>query len=481
MQPTATLPVTPSMRLDHRQADAAIGALIGLAVGDALGAPFEFGPAGQYRRRFPQPVIGGAGEMTGGGGFGWAPGEFTDDTQMALALAESLVALGALDADDLWQRWRDWASSANDVGSITGTSLAHDSYVGAAAAAHERLRRSAGNGALMRVAPVGVAFAAVEGDDVTEQCMQVAYAQAALTHHDPAAGWGAAVWAELIRRTILGADPLRELDEVLSHVPAEVRAAFEPLVADDWSPDHPGAPSNGSVWGCLAEALWAVRHHHTFHDVVVAAVDLGGDTDTVAAVAGALAGARHGMQQIPSRWSTYVHGRVGDVRYDNTALQRLAHRLTGRAPRPASPADSPAGPQELLDGVWAADLGQATRHCTDRTDVAVLSLCRTDGVFAHVPNRRELFLFDEEGDHNPSLEHVLADAVDTVEAWRAEGRDVLVHCHGGRSRTALVVKAVAMRQHGWTEEQAHEWLLEEWPHYGLWNRTFRTVLQGGPA
>ena len=72
-------------------------------------------------------------------------------------------------------------------------------------------------------------------------------------------------------------------------------------------------------------------------------------------------------------------------------------------------------------------------------------------------------------------------SVDTVEAWRAEGRDVVVHCHGGRSRTALVMKALAMRHHGWTEQQAHEWLLEQWPHYGLWNRSFRTVLQDGWA
>ena len=66
----------------------AMGALLGSAVGDALGAPFEFGPAGQYSAQFPQPVLGGAGEMIGGGSFGWAPAEFTDDTQMTLALAE---------------------------------------------------------------------------------------------------------------------------------------------------------------------------------------------------------------------------------------------------------------------------------------------------------------------------------------------------------------------------------------------------------
>ena len=72
----------------------AIGALVGSAVGDALGAPFEFERPGLYRSMYPEPVLAGPGEMRGGGGFGWKPAEFTDDTQMALALAESLAGLG---------------------------------------------------------------------------------------------------------------------------------------------------------------------------------------------------------------------------------------------------------------------------------------------------------------------------------------------------------------------------------------------------
>ena len=109
MQHAATA-IVPTRSLDHGQSDAAIGALIGLAVSDALGAPFEFGAAGEYRGQYPEPVLGGVGEMTGGGGFRWAPGEFTDDTQMALALAESIIATRSLDLADLWQRWRDWAA-----------------------------------------------------------------------------------------------------------------------------------------------------------------------------------------------------------------------------------------------------------------------------------------------------------------------------------------------------------------------------------
>nr|WP_254552669.1 ADP-ribosylglycohydrolase family protein [Kitasatospora sp. MMS16-BH015] len=83
----------------------AVGAVVGSAVGDALGAPFEFGPAGQYSARFPD----GHGEPAGGGG--WDPGEATDDTQMAVLVGQSLVECGGLDPADLFARFRQWAAA----------------------------------------------------------------------------------------------------------------------------------------------------------------------------------------------------------------------------------------------------------------------------------------------------------------------------------------------------------------------------------
>lgn len=461
----------------------AIGAFLGAAVGDALGAPFEFGAPLAYRTKYPLPVIGDRGEMTGGGGFGWAPGEFTDDTQMALALAESMLAHDGIDSTDLWQRWRAWAATARDVGVITSAALARPEWAGAATAAHDDLGRSAGNGALMRTVAVGLWFAARShldaAGDITERTMQAALQQSALTHHDPAAGWGAAIAAELVRRTILGDDPIAELADVVGRVPAAVVPMFATMLHPDWQPGSAAEPGNGSVWGCLAQAVWALRHHESFHDVVTAAIDLGGDTDTVACVAGALAGARCGMQAIPSRWTTYVHGSLdtpeGTVQYDNASLQALAIRLLGRFPGPLNSPDPTVGPQQVLPGVFAADLTGASRAAGD--GFAVLSLCRTGGAFAGVPMRREVYLFDQDAhDANPSLHSAVRDAVDTIDAWRAEGRQVLVHCHGGRSRTALVLKAYAMRLHGWSADDAHEWLLDEWPAYQPWNGTFMHFL-----
>ena len=190
----------------------AMGVVIGAAVGDALGAPFEFGDAGQYGARFPQPVLGGRGEMIGGGGFGWAPGEFTDDTQMAMVLAEVLVRHRGYDPDTLWAWFRSWARTARDVGMRTASSLAHADWRSVPSDA----RNGAGNGALMRAFPLALAFLGADVD--TRQ--DVVLAQAALTHPDPAAGWGAWLAVEMMCAGVLGDDPFVALATGTGSVPS---------------------------------------------------------------------------------------------------------------------------------------------------------------------------------------------------------------------------------------------------------------------
>src|SRR3954468_22426163 len=118
--------MTPRMHRSHRVA----GAMVGSAVGDALGAPFEFGPPGRFSARFPSPARGEKTEMCGGGSLGWAPGEFTDDTQMALLTAESLLERGGIEGADLFGRFRRWAVLAPDVGiqtrAVLGSGLPWD-------------------------------------------------------------------------------------------------------------------------------------------------------------------------------------------------------------------------------------------------------------------------------------------------------------------------------------------------------------------
>ncbi|MEX1106149.1 MAG: ADP-ribosylglycohydrolase family protein [Ilumatobacteraceae bacterium] len=441
----------------------AIGALAGAAVGDALGAPFEFMPRGTFTMMFPAPVLGGTGEMAGGGSFGWAPGEFTDDSQMGVALAESLLDIGGYDPDAVWARWRAWATTARDIGITTARSLAHADWREVSPAA-----RGAGNGALMRAFPLALAFLDARDDDLRDVVLH----QAALTHTDPAAGWGAWIAVEMMRFAIVGDDPFVELPSLIDDLPDAVRRAYAEILSPEWTPGHEG-PSNGSVWGCLAQAVWAVRNTTTFEDAVVAAVSLGDDTDTVACVAGAIAGAMYGVQAIPSRWATYVHGSVqsadGLVHYRWADLHGLALRLIGLTGRPDTEPEEVAGPAEVAPSLFAADLLGAT---TAPTDWAVVSLCRTGDRFGGHAVRRQVFLIDDDGDHNSALDVAVRDAVDSVDAFLAEGRTVVVHCHGGRSRTGLVLKAWKMRRDGIDERAAHHWLAGRWHRYADYNDSF---------
>jgi ADP-ribosyl-[dinitrogen reductase] hydrolase len=363
----------------------AIGAVLGSAAGDALGAPFEFGPAGRYSERFPAPVLGGVGEMTGGGSFGWAPGEFTDDTQMAIVQAESILEHGGVDGADLFERFRVWATGAPDVGIQTAAALHSGLPWDRAAIAHyERTPRGgAGNGSLMRSTPTAVRYASASVDET----VQVARDTAIITHGDPAAGWGTALFHVTVRAALNGDDALAALEEQLDQLPPD-QDRYRRMLAPDWTPATMEVP-NGSVWGCLAQAVWAVRSTTAFADAVVSAIDLGGDTDTVAAVTGGLAGAVYGVQAIPSRWVTYLHGHVttsgGRRRYDAVHLNELALRLIDKEPQEIAPLGDGIGPTEIAPGVFAANLRAAAHTPTDH---AVISLCRTNRTLDDHPVRR---------------------------------------------------------------------------------------------
>jgi ADP-ribosylglycohydrolase len=211
----------------------ALGAVIGSAVGDALGAPFEFGPPGEYSRKFPAPVIGGIGEMVGGGAIGWEPGEFTDDTQMAIVQAESLLACDGVDGADLFERFRVWAKAAADVGNQTravfNSSLPWDQAP--AEHFHRNPRGAAGNGSLMRATPTAVRFASSSPDDTV--C--AAQATSAITHGDPAAGWGTALYHLMIRAALRGDDPFVVLDQGLARLPTD-QARYVTMLAPAWQP-----------------------------------------------------------------------------------------------------------------------------------------------------------------------------------------------------------------------------------------------------
>lgn len=301
--------------------DRAVGAVLGSAAGDALGAPYEFGPPG---------CLGERGEEMRGGG-GWDPGEATDDTQMAVLVGESLLERGGLDLPDLFARFRRWAAAEpKDIGLQTEDVLTGGLPWDRAAAEHFRVNaRAAGNGSLMRASTSAVYFAPA-GREAT---MDAARRIAALTHGDRAAWEGTAVLHELVRVALDGADPLSALPSVLDAVHPDHRERYARVLAPDW---HPALATefNGAVWPCLGSAVWALRTTTGFAQAVRAAVDLGGDADTVAAVTGALAGAVYGGAAVPEEWTGPLHVPLpgfGTRVLDAQALRTLAHRLAGAA------------------------------------------------------------------------------------------------------------------------------------------------------
>ena len=455
------------LKRSHRSA----GLIIGAAVGDALGAPFEFERGGTYAERFPSSELGGIGEMIGGGSFNWSPAEFTDDTQMALALALSIIENDGFDPDHVWTYWRSWAKTANDIGNTTRHALSFDDWRDVS---HPNPDSTAANGALMRAFPLALL------DLPREELQQIVLQQGQMTHAHLSASWGAWLGLSMMHSAVHGNDPFETLDRELEQMPQDMAEKIEPLLTPEWEPTS-NRINNGSVWGCLADAVWAVRNSQSFEEAVVNAVNLGDDADTVGCVAGALAGAMYGIQAIPSRWTTYLNGVVetphGSEHFDNSRLNSISRDLAKLGAPPQVEDEASAGPEEVEERLWAANRFGATKA---PQDWAIISLCLVGNRFKNHEFRREIYLIDQPGDANPTLELAVSDAVESIDAFLDEGRNVLVHCHGGRSRTGLILKAWKMKKEGWSgpdgERLAHYWLAQEWNLYQ--NTHFQQFLRG---
>ena len=322
----------------------------------------------------------------------------------------------------------------------------------------------------MRVSPVGIAGSKY-GLLWTEA---TAREQAKVTHHDPRTVEASVIAAVSMAGIISGQFP--NIDEALiyaisNHTNVEMRHYFnqllEPSVKDD-------DESNFNGYICLRDAVRAVRFTSNYADAVEYAVNLGGDADTVAAVAGAFAGALYGMQEIPVRWATYVHGYVNDREITLEDLQAMAVQLAGGSWKKRSPNyNGKLEPQQIHPaGVYATNLAGLELAYDD---FAVVSLCRTFGDNLRFPFRAQFFLIDEPG-ANPSLLHVIKEAVETINDFLAKDKKVLVHCHAGASRTGLILKAWYMATEGATPQEADEWLQELWDPYRKSNGDFTIAL-----
>ncbi len=288
------------------------GAFLGLAVGDSLGAAVEFSPPGMFA-----PVTG----YRGGGPHGLGPGEWTDDTSMALALADSIAHAG-WDVNDQARRyalwWREGKYSVTgrcfDIGNTTRRALAEFERSADAHTCADRSEDASGNGSIMRLAPVPIHYAQLYPNHIdelvryavqssvpthaspqcTSACAYMCLVMVAFLHGHPRAEVLSPGWAMLQR--------LREVHELHPRVTE--------IAAGSFREKHPPAiKGSGYVIESLEAALWALYDARDFHEAVLRALNLGDDADTTGAVCGQLAGALWGEIGISKEWRDGLAGR----------------------------------------------------------------------------------------------------------------------------------------------------------------------------
>ncbi len=262
--------------MDRKQ-DKALGCMMGLAVGDAVGTTLEFKRRDSYQHLT---------DMIGGGPFGLAPGEWTDDTSMALALGDSLIQCQGFQPDDVMNRFLAWWQKGEyshngrcfDIGVTTLSALRdwrasdrRNPYLGPTD------DQSSGNGCIMRLAPVPIAF-----HNDLDECKYISGQQSALTHGSSKCLYYSKMFGEILWREIND-----QADNSFARWLTKSRSEIQ---------------STGYVVHTFEAALWCIATTSTFRDAVLTAANLGNDADTVGAVTGQIAGARYGVSGIPEHW-----------------------------------------------------------------------------------------------------------------------------------------------------------------------------------
>lgn len=269
------------------------GCLLGLACGDAVGTTVEFRTRGSF-----EPVT----DMAGGGPFGLVPGEWTDDTSMALCLAASLIHCEGFNAVDQMNRYCNWRS----VGYMSSTGNCFDIGLTVSGALTRYLAsgdpfagdpdpRAAGNGALMRLAPVPMFWAAS-----AEATWQQAGESTRTTHGALEAIECSRLFALQLRAALQGEGKAAIL---ATAPPAPLSEKVAALARGDYaSKPREDIKGSGYCVESLEAALWCFAHTQSYEEAVLAATNLGDDADTTAAICGQLAGAFYGVQGIPANW-----------------------------------------------------------------------------------------------------------------------------------------------------------------------------------
>lgn len=273
------------------------GCLLGLACGDAVGTTLEFKRRGTF-----EPIT----DMVGGGHWGLAPGEWTDDTSMALCLAESLLEKQGFDPQDQIDRYVRWwkegylssTGECFDIGGTVQEALQRYLKTGEPNSGPTR-PRSAGNGSIMRLAPIPLLYA-------SDMDMVIHYsAQSSLTTHGTAEAVDACKLFGVMIAMALHGKPREEIlfgthqhldwDSLSPKIREIARGDYREKSVQE-------IDGSGYVVESLEAALWSFSNTETYRETVLKAVNLGNDADTTGAVAGQLAGAFYGMEAIPQGW-----------------------------------------------------------------------------------------------------------------------------------------------------------------------------------
>jgi ADP-ribosyl-[dinitrogen reductase] hydrolase len=285
----------------------ALAAYLGLAIGDALGATVEFMSRDEIAAEHGEHT-----RIVGGGWLCLAPGQVTDDTEMALALGRSLVRKGRFDARDVCEEFAGWLKAGPvDVGNTCQRGIHR--YVAEGTVAGPANERDAGNGAAMRVLPVALATlaAAVEATAWT-------LAQCHITHNHPLSDAVSLALVEMTHALVLGQGP-----EAARKRAEALRSSWPGLEFERY---------NGVSSAYVLDTIQTVLHCYfatgSFRHCLIKTVNQGGDADTTGAIAGMLAGATYGPAGIPQEWLAKLDGKVvAEIRAQVPALLAIARRL----------------------------------------------------------------------------------------------------------------------------------------------------------
>lgn len=336
----------PTGQLSFEQRERAVGAVVGAAAGDALGAPYEF----------QSPVADSEDiDMIGGGVLGWQPGEWTDDTAMSIVVLEAATSTPSGDdlrvesaQDHIAREWYSWSLGTPDIGMLTSTVVrrAADAaradghyapraadFRAAALRAHEELPRNAGNGSLMRTHAAVLPYLLAGEDDAVAGIDVVCK----LTHVHPDTLDACRLWGLAVRHAVLTGEI--DVRRGLDHLDEDRRLLWLERIEEAEVSAPAAFRRNGWVVGAF-QAAWAAitrvgpipidkfAQRNALRQGVESAVRAGYDTDTVACITGALMGAALGVKAVPTEWRRDLFGWPG---YGIGELIGLAERVIDRA------------------------------------------------------------------------------------------------------------------------------------------------------